>query len=58
MQQGPGVLDGLSCYLSLILKHSDTKLDLKNIIDQNVDRGGGGGGVGACCAPSGSATVL
>ena len=34
--KGPGssrVLDDLSWYLSLILTHSDTKLDLKNIVD-------------------------
>ena len=31
-----GVLDAVSCYLSLSLKHSDTKLDIKkNIVDQN-----------------------
>ena len=34
------VLDALSCYLSLILKNSDTKEDTKNI----VDPWGGGGG--------------
>ena len=31
--KGPGnsrTLDALSCYLSLILKHSDTKRDFKN----------------------------
>ena len=39
------VLDALSCYLSHILKHSDTRLDLKNG-DQFM---GGGGG---CCAPA------
>ena len=39
------VLDALSCYLSLIFKHSDTKLDLKNIVDQNFE------GARTCCAP-------
>ena len=34
------VLDALSCYLSLIFKHSDTKWDTKNIVDQIL-----GGGV-------------
>ena len=29
-----GVFDALSCYLSLIFKHSDTTWDLKNIVDQ------------------------
>ena len=29
------VFDALSCYLCLVLKHSDTKLNLKNIGDQN-----------------------
>ena len=38
------VLDALSCYLSLILKHSDTKLDLKN--SRLKLRG-----ARACCAP-------
>ena len=32
--------DALSCYLSPILKHSDTKWDLKNTVDQIL--GGGG----------------
>ena len=31
------VLDDISRYLSLILKHSDTKLDLKNKVDQNLE---------------------
>ena len=29
-----GVFDALSCYLSLIFKHSDTKWDKKNTVDQ------------------------
>ena len=36
----------LSCYLSLILKHSDKNVGLKNIVDPIL-----GGGGGACCAP-------
>ena len=35
------VFDALSYYLSLIFKHSDTKWDLKNIVDFFF--GGGGG---------------
>ena len=45
--QCPGifrVLDALSCSVSLILKHCDTKRD-KNIVDQNLE------GACACCAP-------
>ena len=49
------VLDALSCYLSLILKHSDTKLGRKKkiIVDHNLE-----GSRGACCnaPPPGSAT--
>ena len=48
--KGPGssrVLDALPCYLSLILKHSDTNLDVKHIVDQNLT------GARACCAPLG-----
>ena len=30
----PRVLDALSCYVSLILTHSDTKQGLKNVIGQ------------------------
>ena len=44
-------LDALSCYLGLILKHSDTKLnEEKNRVDQNLE------GARACCAPSESVT--
>ena len=36
---GSGVLDAVSCYLSVSLKHSDTELDTKKIIvDQNQQR--------------------
>ena len=37
-----GGFDALSCYLSLICMHSDTKWDLKQHSQSNV-RGGGGG---------------
>ena len=46
--KGPGssrVLDALSCYLSLIIKHSDTKWDKKNIVDQSL------GERVCCCHP-------
>ena len=53
--QGPGpdykapgsssVFYALLCYLSLISKHSDTKLDKKNIVNKNL------GGACVCCAP-------
>ena len=46
--KGPGssrVLDALSWYLSLILTYSDTKMDLKDIVDQNLE------GARACCPP-------
>ena len=36
-----GVFDALSCYLSLIFKHSDTKWDKKSTVDQIL--GGWGG---------------
>ena len=39
------VLDALSCYLRLILKHSDTKLNKKNIVDHILE------GARPCCAP-------
>ena len=38
--KGPGnsrALEALSCYLSLLLKQSDTKVDLKDIVDQNLE---------------------
>ena len=52
--RGPGpawklsvfVVDALSCYLSLILKHSDTEWDKKHIWSNFVWGGGGGGGGG------------
>ena len=40
--KGPGssrVLDALSCYLSLIFRHSDTKWDWKNIYSRSKFRG-------------------
>ena len=43
------VLDALSCYLSLILKHSDTKRDTKK---HRSTSGGGGGGGRDCCFPA------
>ena len=46
-----GFINALSCYLSLIFKHSDTKLDLKKTVDPIL--GGGGAPV---APPSGSAT--
>ena len=46
-------LDALSCYLSLIFKHYDTKHDKKTKTIQ-IWRGGGGG---VCCALTKSATV-
>ena len=50
-----GFFDTLSCYLSLIIKHSDTKWDnKKNIVDQILGVGGGG----ARCTFSKSATGL
>ena len=48
---GPGscrVLGALCRYLSLILKHSDTKRNKRNIFDNVFVRGGGGG----CCIPA------
>ena len=36
------VLDALSCYLTRILKYSDTKWDTKNKTKSIVDQGGGG----------------
>ena len=40
-------LDALSCYLSLILKHSDTKMRRKNpIVSQHLE------GARTCCAPA------
>ena len=44
------VLDALSCYLSLILTHSDIKLGFKNVVSHNLEV------ARACCAPSVSAT--
>ena len=38
----------LSCYLSLVFKHSDTKLDKKKHSRSNFK---GGGGARACCTP-------
>ena len=55
LPKGPGSslsFDALSCYLSHIFKHSDTKCDKKH--SQSTLRKGGG--VHACCAPSRSAT--
>ena len=51
--KGPGssrVLDALSCYLSLIFKHPDTKWKTKK-----YDQNGGGGGGETPAAPPGSA---
>ena len=48
---GPGssrVLDGLLCFLSLILKHSDTKWDTKKNSQANF----GGGGAHVYCTPA------
>ena len=39
------VLDAFLCYLSLILKHSDTKRVTKNVVSQNLE------GARTCCAP-------
>ena len=51
-RKGPGSFRAFRCSIVLSepyrLKHSDTKWDTKNIVDQNLGRGGGG---------SGSATV-
>ena len=33
------VFYALSCYLSLSLKHSDTKWDINNIVDQSLGEG-------------------
>ena len=44
------VLDALSCYLNLILKHSDTKRDTKKFKKNSIQIEGGGGG-GAPVAP-------
>ena len=52
--EAPWLFYALSCYLSLISKHSDTKFDKKTQSIKFKFRGGGGG---ACCAPSGSAIV-
>ena len=48
-----GVFDALSCYLSLISKHSDTKWDLKNTVRSIFFFWGGGAPV---APPSKSAT--
>ena len=61
--RGPGLLyniglfNALSCYLSLIFKHSEEEKNrLRNIVDLYFFFLGGGGG---CCAPPlGSATDL
>ena len=39
------ILDALSCYSRLSLKNSDTRLNKKKIVDQNLE------GALACCAP-------
>ena len=52
--QSSRVLDSLSCYLGHILKHSDTKLDFKNIVDQKLE---GGAHLLRGLPPSGSATA-